>query len=55
MLNDKKRSCDYCNNPTIPLFRLDKVVSALRNRGGGLEDVLGLEDALKDSFGSPWP
>ena len=24
-------------------------------RGGVLEDVLGLEDVLEDTFSSPWP
>ena len=27
----------------------------IKNRGGVLEDVLGLEDVLKDRFWSPWP
>ena len=25
------------------------------DRGGVLEDVLGLEDVLEDTFSSPWP
>ena len=27
----------------------------LANRGGVLEDVLGLKDVLEDAFSSPWP
>ena len=27
----------------------------LKSRGGVLEDVLGLEDVLEDTFSSPWP
>ena len=39
------------NLPFSSTFR----VTNQRTRGGVLEDILGLEDVLEDTFSSPWP
>ena len=53
---------------TISLLLVDKIIQASQKfrtiliiwtdimiRGGVLEDILGLEDVLEDTFWSPWP
>ena len=51
--------CNFCPLKKFPLFNGIKshanCSTDLETRGGVLEDVLGLEDVLEDTFSSPWP
>ena len=52
--NLDEKGCFY-QNWLGHMMWLERLIIFILTRGGVLEDVLGLEDVLEDTFWSPWP